>query len=136
MENLKKDLQAVAGELNLLARRVEALVSAVETGSVADTQKTPLKNRRQGGGPRKKTGESVTTAGSLPVPSQKGKENVAEPETDANRKKILKMIAAMRRKGASYDQIARHLDTRGIPTFSGRGRWRKQTVHKLHQQLV
>jgi len=41
----------------------------------------------------------------------------------------------MRDKGASFDKIAKYLDTKGVPTFSGRGKWRKQTVHKLHQQF-
>ena len=44
------------------------------------------------------------------------------------------MIRDMRAQGLSYDKIARQLDMDNIPTPSGRGKWRGQTVSKLLKQ--
>ena len=41
------------------------------------------------------------------------------------------MIRDMREQGFSYDNIARQLDMKNIPTPSGRGKWRGQAVSKL-----
>lgn len=44
---------------------------------------------------------------------------------------IIQMIKKMRKKGATYDQIARHLEKENIATFSGKGKWHAQTIHRL-----
>ena len=44
---------------------------------------------------------------------------------------ILSLIRSMREKEATFAAIADHLKERGIPTFSGRGEWHAQTVHRL-----
>jgi hypothetical protein len=63
-------------------------------------------------------------------------EKVSEA-TDANgtgllpREEIMNIIHTMRDEGATYDQIAKHLVNLGQPTFSGRGEWHAQTIHRL-----
>jgi hypothetical protein len=52
------------------------------------------------------------------------------------RDEVLAMIGDMREKGSTYDQIAKHLETAGIPTFSRKGQWRGQTVHRLYQKMT
>jgi hypothetical protein len=47
------------------------------------------------------------------------------------REQILHIIQTMRNEGATYDQIAKHLVDLGQPTFSGRGEWHAQTIHRL-----
>jgi hypothetical protein len=74
------------------------------------------------------------------------KETVVEPEppvefenTEASipgREEVLAMISDMREKGSTYDQIAKHLETEKIPTFSRKGQWRGQTVHRLYQKMT
>jgi hypothetical protein len=74
------------------------------------------------------------------------KEPVVEPEPPAQsehiepslpgREEVLAMISDMREKGSTYDQIAKHLETEGIPTFSRKGEWRGQTVHRLYQKMT
>lgn len=54
---------------------------------------------------------------------------VTFPKTD--KKKTLELIHNMRKDGMSYEKIANFLDTKKIPTFSGRGKWRGQTIHRL-----
>ncbi len=44
---------------------------------------------------------------------------------------ILSTIRAMRKKEATFAAIADYLKEKGIPTFSGRGEWHAQTVHRL-----
>jgi hypothetical protein len=44
---------------------------------------------------------------------------------------ILTTIRSMRAKGETYAIIADHLRKKGIPTFSGRGEWHAQTIHRL-----
>jgi hypothetical protein len=74
------------------------------------------------------------------------KETVVEPEPPVEfetsepslpgREEVLAMIGDMREKGSTYDQIATHLETEGIPTFSRKGQWRGQTVHRLYQKMT
>jgi hypothetical protein len=52
------------------------------------------------------------------------------------REEVLAMISDMREKGSTYDQIAKHLETAGIATFSRKGQWRGQTVHRLYQKMA
>lgn len=47
------------------------------------------------------------------------------------REEVMNIIQTMREKGATYDQIAKHLVELGQPTFSGRGEWHAQTIHRL-----
>lgn len=54
----------------------------------------------------------------------------------ADRKKALKIILNMRKKGLSYQKIAQILEIEGISTFSGKGKWHGQTVQKLYQQIT
>lgn len=62
----------------------------------------------------------------------------AEMETevsasDMNKDDILAIIADMRRDGSTYHEIASHLVDLNLPTFSGRGKWHAQTIHRLCQ---
>lgn len=47
------------------------------------------------------------------------------------REEIMDIINTMREQGATYDQVAKHLIELGQPTFSGRGEWHAQTIHRL-----
>ena len=44
---------------------------------------------------------------------------------------VLSMIRNMRTQGATFAIIADYLKEKGIPTFSGRGDWHAQTIHRL-----
>lgn len=47
------------------------------------------------------------------------------------RDEIMNIIHTMRAEGATFDQVASHLVDLGQPTFSGRGEWHAQTIHRL-----
>jgi len=44
---------------------------------------------------------------------------------------LIKDMKKMRKKGATYKEIAHFLNTHDIPTFSNKGRWYAQSVHRL-----
>ncbi|MCF8045569.1 MAG: hypothetical protein K9J83_06890, partial [Desulfarculaceae bacterium] len=47
------------------------------------------------------------------------------------RERIMEIINTMRAEGATYDEVAQYLINLGQPTFSGRGEWHAQTIHRL-----
>ncbi len=47
------------------------------------------------------------------------------------REEIMDIINNMREEGATFDEVAKHLIKLGQPTFSGRGEWHAQTIHRL-----
>ena len=51
-------------------------------------------------------------------------------------KKVSKIIKTMRNKGATFSEIASYLDKENIPTFSGRGKWHAQTVHRFYEDKI
>jgi hypothetical protein len=48
--------------------------------------------------------------------------------------KILDLIVSMRENNSTYEQIADYLEAERIPTFSNKGHWHAQTIHRLYQQ--
>ncbi len=46
---------------------------------------------------------------------------------------VLNIIRTMRQNGATFAAIADYLKDNGIPTFSGRGKWHAQTIHRLYK---
>lgn len=54
-------------------------------------------------------------------------------DSDPNRKRVMQIISEMREINATYQEIAQKLEEEKLPTFSGRGKWHAQTVHRLCQ---
>jgi len=52
----------------------------------------------------------------------------------SDRGKITKVALRLRKKGKTYKEIAQYLEEEQYPTFSGKGAWHAQTVHKLCKQ--
>ncbi len=57
--------------------------------------------------------------------------NQIKKEGLLSREEVMKTIYDMRNDGATFDQVAKHFVKLGQPTFSGRGEWHAQTVHRL-----
>ncbi len=55
-------------------------------------------------------------------------------ESTASKDEVLRTIVEMRENGATFEVIALHLDNENIPTFSNRGKWHAQTIHRLYSQ--
>jgi hypothetical protein len=78
--------------------------------------------------------DSEFSADSTPEPSDTT-DDTAIPQ-ELTREEVLDIIDKMRKEGSTYDFIAKHLDSQEIPTFSGKGKWRGQTVHRLYQKMI
>ncbi len=72
--------------------------------------------------------------------SDRNNEKVIIPQTHfdfeskkTNRNKIIEIIIKMRQADATYGEIASHLENQNLPTFSKRGKWHAQTVHRICQ---
>ena len=57
------------------------------------------------------------------------------PSNEMNKDEVLSMILSMRNDGSTYNEIASHLVSLDLPTFSGRGQWHAQTIHRLCQSV-
>ncbi len=71
---------------------------------------------------------------SVPLKSKPKKSTVTLSQAEAKllpRDVVLDIINDMRKEGATYDQVAKRLVELGQPTFSGRGEWHAQTIHRL-----
>lgn len=55
------------------------------------------------------------------------------PEVALSKEEIIDLIHKMRAEGSTYNEVAAHLTELGLPTFSGRGKWHAQTIHRLCQ---
>jgi hypothetical protein len=55
--------------------------------------------------------------------------------TDFDREKLLTNISDLRKEGMSFEKIAQHLESRGVPTLSGKGTWRGPGISKLCKEL-
>ena len=72
----------------------------------------------------------------LNAKDDKRKKKKAKKPMDANRKKVMQIISKMRNKGETFDQIALYLEKEKLQTFSNRGQWHAQTVHRLYQDHI
>ena len=62
---------------------------------------------------------------------QKAEETVSADSRLLGRDTVMDIIHTMRSQGATFDQVAARLIELGQPTFSGRGEWHAQTIHRL-----
>lgn len=70
------------------------------------------------------------------IVTKKRKEMVIKEPASTNsqllsRDAVMSIIHSMRAEGATFDQVAERLIKLGQPTFSGRGEWHAQTIHRL-----
>ncbi len=50
----------------------------------------------------------------------------------ARKQELLDLIKKLRDENMTYEEVAAYLEKNKIPTFSGRGRWHAQTIHRLY----
>ena len=91
-----------------------------------ERRKVTVQNTNQDDNVVKKRRKIVATPTLTPVESSPGDAVELMP-----REEIMEIINSMREQGATYDQVAKQLIDLGQPTFSGRGEWHAQTIHRL-----
>ena len=62
------------------------------------------------------------------------KRNETAPTQPKTRSELVALITQMRDQRLSYDKIASEFEIRQIPTLSGRGQWRGQTIYRLFKE--
>ncbi|MCW7753733.1 recombinase family protein [Desulfobotulus sp. H1] len=60
-----------------------------------------------------------------------GEEPIVRKMSRAEKKHIITKIKDLRQEGATYEQIAEYLERNNVPTFSNKGKWHAQTIHRL-----
>jgi len=55
---------------------------------------------------------------------------------DPLHRKVKGIIIKMREKNKTYEEIAKYLKDEKIPTFTNRGKWHAQTVHRLFKDYL
>lgn len=113
------EIDGIDGTVNDLLKAEMAEEERRKTAPArASQEKTVVKKRRKIVSPS----APVTEAPSSPS---------GKPAELMPREEIMNIINTMREQGATYDQVARRLIDLGQPTFSGRGEWHAQTIHRL-----
>jgi hypothetical protein len=122
LENIAENQNRLATAEERRAGAEERKAGAFET--LADTLKTIL-------------GSGIMLPGTpaLPYAPSQSPIGTAKPvrSSAADRENVLNTIYAMRDSGDTYTQIASHLESENIPTFSGKGKWHAQTIHRICQ---
>lgn len=62
---------------------------------------------------------------------KKTEEKISTDKNLLTREAVMDIIHSMRAEGATFDMVASRLVELGQPTFSGRGEWHAQTIHRL-----
>lgn len=75
--------------------------------------------------------KAKATATRVEVKTDETKVTPSPVEGILPREEVMHIIETMREKGATFDQVATYLVSINQPTFSGRGEWHAQTVHRL-----
>ena len=73
---------------------------------------------------------------SNPQDSEDARLSSVQNHSNIDRDEITKLVLDMRNKGKTYKEIARYLEDENIPTFSRKGEWHAQTIHKICKQVA
>lgn len=112
--------------LKLETRRTEAMeriADLLERASGAPVEEGPDVTANAEAGVESQVAETSKTQVDKPSPA-------AKVSTAGKRLTAGELMMSLRAAGKSYEKIAQALEEKGIPTVSGRGRWRGQTVKR------
>ena len=111
-----KERQAISGET--LASAFKELVSILRS-SGSDTFNAPSHEYHT-----RESGEAA-------VSSIKDLEYTEMKSSADEKRDVIKIMKKLRKKGGTYKEIANFLNENNIPTFSNKGHWHAQTIHRL-----
>ena len=124
-------LQEIKKHLESIAQTVESNFKAQEKAAVALERIAAVLEAATGIKAAGATVRDESPAQTAAEP-QATPETAKDPETPTLSKDVLlSTITEMRNDGVSFEKIAAELEKRGIPTVSGRGKWRGPAVSKL-----
>lgn len=118
-------LTTIISTIEKMAERQEGLIKAqIEQQQAVGTFFTNLNQILM-----EKIVPAISSA-DTPRPIQKGTTSYASG-THHTKDEVIAIIRSMRESRATFAEIAKALMEKGIPTFSGRGDWHAQTIHRL-----
>lgn len=115
-----KERQTKSGEI--LASAFTELISILQASGV-NIPNTPSVSPQA-----KESGQ--TTAASIKDLEYTEMKSSADEKRD-----VIKIMKKLRKKGGTYKEIANFLNENNIPTFSNKGHWHAQTIHRLCSRL-
>ncbi len=68
--------------------------------------------------------------------SNSNKQKRAAKTRDEHHRKVVKIIKNKKNAGETFREIALYLEKEKIPTFSKRGKWHAQTIHRIYIDYV
>ncbi len=78
---------------------------------------------------------NITSVSETDTDSSIKKNKIFNQPKNQKKKEALDIITTMRSDGKTYEKIADRLSKEGFSTFSGRGEWHAQTVHRICQAM-
>ena len=149
LENIaegQKTLAQLSERQALAAERIALALEAIgrKTGAdIGDDVTAPVKASSQTTGSPPQPAElspeadpvaEMEAADKFQAGGKPGVAGQTQPET--GRESVMRTIQTLRKKGESFDKIAEYLESEQVPTLSGRGKWRAQSVSRLYNQTV
>jgi CRISPR/Cas system CMR-associated protein Cmr1 (group 7 of RAMP superfamily) len=134
-----ENLSAIKGALENIAETHRRMANAHESRSIAEERKAEAIEAIADSFEEFVKGKKVPKK--IPeIPSDR----IEDPEQfqkadkldQAGRDQAAKLVCELRAQGVSYARIASKMEQMEIPTLSGRGKWRGQTVQRLYRQSV
>lgn len=118
---IRSVLENIDANQNRLADAVESIAEILKQHLQSDFE--PMADRQS----------SLEAGSETDVSADSSKQVVNTKNLD--HEQLLEQILSLRKKGVSYDKIAMQLESEGVPTISGKGKWRGQTVSRLCKQM-
>ncbi len=78
--------------------------------------------------------ETIKSGG--PISISNLKEKKPPKKKDELHKKVIEIIKKKRNAGETFEQITLYLEKEKIPTFSKRGNWHAQTIHRIFMDNI
>ncbi len=132
-------LPEIKGLLEGLSRSQQRTAEAMERRSAAEERKAGAMEVMAEYLKRLSETSDAAPGITAPRPADPAAARREAPETPAkkkpaefNRDEIIRLIFKMREEGSTYGEIAEHLESKNVPTFSGKGAWHAQTVHRFY----
>lgn len=133
LQGIRSTLQAMYDtQKNLVERQVQALERQADAMDlIANYLRKMMESSPSG-----PEAESDGNRGAEAVAAEPGPGETDDGAREwRDRRDLLQTIRERRQVGESYSDIARHLNRQGIPTITGRGQWRAQSVSRLYGQV-
>jgi hypothetical protein len=162
MDRRKKELEsferlnAIKEVLGTISETQKSMAEAYAERTQAEIRKARAlevlaKNIYQMLNPNAKDADALFAAEPVAAPAPQPIKTIEAPSDDAGadaaaatpkkltaeqRQALFNLIGEMRDSGSKWEQIARHIASKGYPTISGKGTWRGVMAKNLYEKMI